>query len=72
MTPNSRLWSGSRRVAAAVGLAAGTYAGYASVAWWRYGRAIQTVNEPCVFGRNGIPIRTWRTCFKKACREAGP
>ena len=39
MTPGSRLRSGSRWVAAAVGLAAGAYVSYVGVAWWRYGRA---------------------------------
>lgn len=39
MTRNLRQRSGCGRLAAAVGLAAGAYVGYASVTWWRYGRA---------------------------------
>jgi integrase len=27
-------------------------------------------NEPHVFGRDGMPIRRWRTCFRDACRRA--
>ena len=24
-----------------------------------------------VFGRDGVPVRVWRTCFRRACRTAG-
>ena len=28
-------------------------------------------DAPHVFGRDGVPVRQWRTCFRKACRTAG-
>ncbi len=34
-------------------------------------KAHRTGDQGRVFARDGIPVRAWRTCFKRACRRAG-